>query len=329
MTSEGKNEQAPERALRKVRAGNIHRSTILPHRAHGSKLARSIEEVGILEPLLVRSIPGKPDEFEVVDGDGRLLSVKDEQTEVLVDVMPCVKGSDVFRKSEATFQRKDRSAYEKCQFYAAWERELEKEKGDCVGVQATLAREAHLTESEISQCIAIDGLFAKLKSLAPEEKFDALKCWGINKLYKFSRLVDCERLLEIAKEFEARALKGDVSIEEVKRVVSENRLSSQELAVERALGEDEHETTDEAQLKRARSLVEKLNSRATETHQLLSTIADEIPSNVDGFSTAEVLGAYDKVLNDLERLRKRAETLRQKMTEHAQQQGDSSELGEK
>ncbi|MGD0496754.1 MAG: ParB N-terminal domain-containing protein [Candidatus Bathyarchaeia archaeon] len=138
MTSEGKIEQAEERVLKWVRAGNVHRSTVLPQRAHGPKIARSVEKDGILQPLLVHSIPGKTDEFELIDGDGRLLSVKDEQIEVLVDVIPCVKGSDVFRTSEATFQRKDRSAYEKCLFYAAWARELEKETGKREGGSAGL-----------------------------------------------------------------------------------------------------------------------------------------------------------------------------------------------
>jgi len=322
MTSEGKIEQVAERVLRWVRAGNVHRSTVLPLRAHGPEIAASVEDVGILQPLLVRSIPGKTDEFEVVDGLGRLLSLKDEQIAVLVDVIPCVKGSDVFRKSEATFQRTDRSAYEKCLFYAAWARELEKEMGKSEGVQATLAREARLSESAISQYITIDNLFAKLESLALGEEFNALKTWGVNKLFRLSKLVQCERLLEIAREFEA---KGEVSIEEVERVVTENSPSSPALA---ALDEDQYETTNETQLKRAQKLVEEVNSLATETHQLLSTIAGEILQNVDAFSTAEVLGVYDTVLNALKRLRKRAETLRQKMNDHRQQPGDSSESGE-
>jgi ParB-like chromosome segregation protein Spo0J len=323
MTSEGKIEQAAERVLKWVRAGKIHRSTVLPPRVHGLELAASVEEVGILQPLLVRSIPGKTDEFEVVDGLGRLLSVKDEQIEVLVDVISCVKGSDVFGKSEATFQRTDRSAYEKCLFYAAWARELENEMGKSDGVQASLAREAHLSEGAISQYITIDNLFAKLESLAPGEEFDALKTWGVNKLFRLSQLVECERLLEIAREFEAT---GEVSIEEVERVVSENRPLSRALA---ALDEDQHETTNETQSKRAQLLVEEVNSLATETHQLLSTIAEELLANVDAFSTAEVLGVYDRVLNALKRLRKRAETLRQKINDHRQQPADSSELGEK
>jgi ParB family chromosome partitioning protein len=323
MTSEGKIEQAAERVLRWVRAGNVHRSTVLPPRAHGPEIAASVEEVGILQPLLVRSIPGKTDEFEVVDGDGRLLSVKDEQIEVLVDVIPCVKGSDVFRTSEATFQRTDRSAYEKCLFYAGWARELEKEMGKSDGVQASLARESGKSESAITQYIAIRALFAKLESLARGEEFNALKTWGVNKLFRLSQLVECERLLEIAREFEA---KGEASIDEVKRVVSENRPISPALA---ALDDDQPETTNETQTKRVQKLVDDVNSLATETHQLLSTIAEELLQNVNEFSTAEVLGVYDTVLNALKRLRKRAETLRQKMNDHRQQPVDSSELGEK
>jgi len=190
-------------------------------------------------------------------------------------------------------------------------------------VQALLAHETGLSESAISLYMAIGDLFAKLESLALGEEFNALKAWGVNKLFRFSQLVECERLLEIAREFEGM---GEVTIEEVKRVVSENRVFSPALAV---LDEDQSETTNEAQSKRAQRLVEELNSLATETHQLLSTIADEILANVDEFSTAEVLGVYDKVLNALKRLKKRAETLRQKMNEHGLQPGDSSGLGER
>jgi ElaB/YqjD/DUF883 family membrane-anchored ribosome-binding protein len=312
-----------KREFKLVPIGKVHPSPILPPRRYNPNLAESVKTYGIQESLIVRRLVDKPDEYDVMNGNGRLKAAKDEQTEVFVDIRDCPRDSDVFRTSESTFCRTDRSPYDKSNFYAAWATTLEKEMGKSDGVQASLAREARLSESAISQYITIHGLFVKLESLAPGEEFNALKTWGINKLFRFSQLVECERLLEIAREFEA---KGEVSIEEVERVVSENRPISPALA---ALDEDQHETANEAQLKRAQKLVEEVNSLATETHQLLSTIAEELLANVDEFSTAEVLGVYDRVLNALKRLRKRAETLRQKMTDHRQQPADSSELGEK
>jgi hypothetical protein len=202
---------------------------------------------------------------------------------------------------------------------------LEKEMGKSEGVQGALAREAGLSESAIAQYMAIGDLFAKLGSLAPGEEFNALKSWGVNRLFRFSQLVGCERLLEIAREFEG---KGEVSIEEVDMVVSENRARVSSPVLDE-LEQGRYETPNEARQKRAQRLVEEVNSLATETDQLLSTIAAEMLANVADFSSIEVLGVYGKVLNALKRLRKRAETLHQKMNDHRQQLGDSSESGEK
>lgn len=317
MTEEKKQE------FKLVPIGKVHPSPILPSRIYTLDLAESVNRNGIQQPLIVRPLADKPGEYELIDGRHRRDSIEDEKTEVFVDIRYGLRDSDVFRISESTFCRSGRSPYDKSKFYAAWAAQLEKEMGKSDGVQASLARESGLSESAISQYIAIRALFAKLESLAPGEEFNALKPWGVNKLFRFSHLVECERLLEIARELEA---KGEVSIDEVNRVVSENSPLSPALA---ALDEDQNETTNETQTKRAQKLVEDVNSLATETHQLLSTIAEELLQNVNEFSTAEVLGVYDTVLNALKRLRKRAETLRQKMNDHGQQPGDSSELGER
>jgi ParB/RepB/Spo0J family partition protein len=291
-----------------IPVSKIHKSSILPPRNHGPEVAQSVRNSGIEQPLIVRPLTEKAGEYELIDGLARLDASKQEDL-VLVDVRTEVKESDVFRISERTFQRTDRSAYEKAQFYKKWGKALEKEKGDDKGMQAILAQEAGLSESLISQYWAIYGLFDKLDSLAPSEEFNALKSWSVNKLYDLSELIECENLLKVAREFERR---GEVALEEVQRVVVQNRMSNQMLALL-----DDHQK--ECVLpERGRLLAEEVNSLATETHQMLTGLVEEMLEKVQQLSSTEILMVFDKVLQTLKRLRRRTNTLRQIMNKHEQ-----------
>ncbi len=207
-----------QKELKTVPANKIHQSAILPPREHGTEISDSVKKTGLQTAIIVRLIQQKPDEYEVIDGSGRLEALRGDD-EVLVDVR-CVTDAQVFAISNSTFQRKDRTAYEVSQFYAAWLKVLEKEKGQVEGLQQELADQANLSESSLSQFIAIARLFDKLQQVAPKEPFEKLKTWSINKLYKLSELVDDDRLIDAARFFD---MKFETSPEEVAESVADYR----------------------------------------------------------------------------------------------------------
>jgi ParB/RepB/Spo0J family partition protein len=292
----------------------IHQSSVLPSRRHAPEIAQSVSTFGIEQPLIVRSIPGKAGEYELVDGHARLDGLKPDEL-VPVDVRSEVKDSEVFAISDRTFHRTDRSAYEKAQFYKQWGSALERENGDNRGVQAMLAQKTGSSESLISQYGSISGLFEKLESLTPNEEFNALKSWSVNRLYELSELIECENLLEVAREFER---KREVSLKEVQRVVTQNSVSRKILAL---LDEDQGEVV---QSERGRLLAEEVNSLATETHQMLISLVGEMIVKVNHFSSTEILESLDKVSQTLRRLRRRIETLHQRMNDHEQSSSTQS-----
>ena len=100
-----------QREFKLVYARNLHQSTILPQREHNQELIESVKKVGIQTPLIVRLVEGKPGEYEIIDGGLRSAELRDDD-QVLVDVRSDVKDSELFKISDATFKRKDRTAYE-------------------------------------------------------------------------------------------------------------------------------------------------------------------------------------------------------------------------
>lgn len=309
-----------DREFKLVPARNIYPSSLLPLRDYGLELAVSVDKVGIQQPLIVRALPGKSDEYETIDGHGRLALLKDDK-EVLVDIRYNIKDPEVFKISEATFQRKDRSAYERALFYAEWMKTLKNEKGTDEGIQALLARETNLSEGAISQYIAIYTLFSKLESLAPDEKFNALKTWSVNKLYKLSELAEDPSLPEVAKEFEK---KDEFSIEDIEEVVDERvprRNEIQEMLDSLETGTQSDATStdvprQDVQAKTKNDCVKcakRVSSLATETHQRLNTLVQEILINADEFSSNEILDIFDKVLRTLKKLKRHLKSLHKKV----------------
>ena len=190
------------RTFVRVKAKNIHVSPVLPPRTHASDIAESVKSFGSQQPLIVRPIKDRPDEYDVTDGHGRLEAL-DPEEEVLVDVRSDLSDVDVFRISEATSKRTQRTAYENAVFYAAYVDAVKKAKGK-KGAVAAVAGEALIGESQLSQYLAISELFLKLEEKRPETKFDNLKTLGLNRLYELSKFRDDQRLEEIALEFEEK-----------------------------------------------------------------------------------------------------------------------------
>lgn len=187
----------------RVKAKNIHMSQVLPPRNYASDIAESVKSCGSQQPLIVRPVEGRPDEYDLIDGHGRLEAL-DPEEDVLVDVRSGLSDVDVFRISEATSKRTQKTAYENAVFYAAYVDAVTKAKGE-KGAIATVAAEALISESQLSQYLAINGLFHELKEKKPETEFEKLKTLGLNRLYELSKSREDSRLAEIALEVEEKA----------------------------------------------------------------------------------------------------------------------------
>lgn len=117
-----------EGTFTRAKAKNIHISSVLPPRTHASDIAESVKSAGSQQPLIVRSVEGHPDEYELVDGHGRLEAI-DRERDVLVDVRSGLSDVDCFKVAEATSKRTQRTAYENARFYAAYVDTMKKAKG--------------------------------------------------------------------------------------------------------------------------------------------------------------------------------------------------------
>lgn len=258
----------------------------------------------------------------MVDGLGRLDPLRDDD-QILVDVRYDTTDSELFKISNATFSRKDRTAYESALFYDAWFETLTREEGSTEGLQQKLAEQANVSESSLSQYIAIARLFNKLQQVAPKEQFSTLKTWSINKLYKLSELTDDNRLIDVAGYFE---LKLETSIEEIEDTV--NRYRGVKQLEEMMLDQQEpvsgqaepsvsitHPATafiDESKKICLRN-VKRVSSLATETHDMLSTLVQELLQGTDRYSSAEILQTLTKILHALQKLKRHSNVLKQKM----------------
>ena len=192
-----------DRTFAVVKARDILPSSVLPSRMHEPQLLESVKTVGIQQFPIVRPHPALPDKFELIDGRGRLEALDPEQ-KVCCDVREKAMNADVFRISEATSKRTQRNAYENAIFYDAYVETVKKDFGE-KGAVSRVAKEGQISESELSQYLAIKRLFDKLSLLNPELEFPKLKCMGINKLYVFSRLIEHPKFLETAQEIEQKA----------------------------------------------------------------------------------------------------------------------------
>jgi hypothetical protein len=303
-------------------ASSIHHSPIIPHREHGEDLMDTVKRLGVQQPLIVRSITGKPDEFEMIDGQGRLDALNEDE-QVVIDVRHDLKDSEAFGVADATFHRKERTAFETSVFLSAWLRALEKEEGTVDGIQQQLATEANLSESSLSQYLSIANMFEKLRTITPKEQFSQLKTWSINKLYKLAELTEDDRLLNLVNYFE---MKADVSVEEVQDSV--NALVHAE-EMPQSLSEESNPTSQNGVsgmypqspstilhgeskklfLKNAR----KVGLLAEETNTSLNGLVQELVQNVDSFSSGELLQILTHILRTLKKLKKDSTNLKTKM----------------
>jgi len=213
-------------AMKKVRrrkigvvpASKIRFSRILPRRDPCDEVLQSVKRDGWQLPLIVRPLGENPEEYEIIDGSMRRLALSNDQ-QVIVEIRYGVEDSEVFRIKEATFKRKQRTTYEKANFYSRWVRTVIEERGK-KGAQARVARTARMNEGEISQYLAIHKMFKELERLPTSAtiNLDALKNQSINKLYELSRLKGNPALLKIAEKL---AMHPKMPIRELRHRVKE------------------------------------------------------------------------------------------------------------
>lgn len=301
--------EAVKREFKQVPARKIHRSNVLPSRdSYDRSFADSVREDGVQQPLIVRPDPKNPDEYEIIDGYGRLSFSKPEDV-VTVEVRQVPKDSDVFKVSNMTFLRKGLSTYERARRLTSWINTLARES-NAQGAQARVAKDARISESLISQYVTIDRMFRKLETL-PERRtvnFDALKIQGVNRLYELARLTEHpSSLLKVSQQL---SNEPQMRLEELKKRV--------DAALEEASPEEEDIladlTEDPEVIERQRK---KRQDETVELTQEMVKLADETRQDLTIFETriklldAKLLNA--EVLNVLPRLQRRFKRLQKEI----------------
>ncbi len=295
MSSEKQNRIA--RKLLKLKAKNIHPSSVLPSKDHDPTLLGSVRAEGLQQLLIVRPVASKPGEYELIDGSGRLKALNPEE-EIVVDVRENASDTDVFRISEATSKRTEMNTYEKATFYAAYLEAVKKEIGE-KGTLTRVAKESLISESQLSQYLTINQLFLKLSQLSPELKLESLKRMGINKLYKLSALTSDPALLDIAKETEDKA--DNITIGEIEGLVER---SESEALMRTVLNDDETaKPSEQSPLDvnvRFQELATRISAMTKNVDSALSQLSSkEMPSQLEA---PEKLRTLEKISVSLRRL---------------------------
>jgi ParB/RepB/Spo0J family partition protein len=337
-----------------VSASKIHPSKILPTRTHGEKINQSVESEGILVPLIVRRLPDRPGEFELIDGNGRFEKTTPDQL-VPIEIVEA-SDTEAFKISNATFQRKDRTTYERAEFYAKWLESIVQEKGVLECAQVELVRQVGCSEALISQYLAVFNLFKKLERLDAKADFSMLKTWKLNPLYQLHNLVDNPKLLQIVLDLQKTP---DISFDDLKDLVNKN-IAEQNDQVQLSEGCQQakealnllpsDEPSDETNIQKEKSTPLRhaknqpdLNKKLTDltfkaTQNLhavterLSRLINEIEVDTEKYATSTVLTSVKHVLKLLEKLEKYTDSLgkqtalNQNLTPSSVPEGTKTEL---
>jgi len=293
-----------KRKLKWVEAKKLHPSSILPKRDHDPRISESVEKYRIQQPIIVRPLPGSEEEFEIIDGHGRVEAL-DGDVKVLVDIRYDLKNVDVFKISETTFQRNDRTTYEMALFYKSWVEAVIKETGEERGAQKRVAEEAKLSESEVSHYLSISRLFERpqLQNF-PERNFNALKNQGVNKLYVLANVEDESVMMEIAQKMSEDPY---ITLEALKNLVE---TLTEDRQIQRLLEEDEEE--EEIESNTATQLTEaaqELELALNETTKTLSLLTSRITGDPYRFFSSDAPRRLQRMLKALKRIEKEANKL--------------------
>ncbi|MCK4481639.1 ParB N-terminal domain-containing protein [Candidatus Bathyarchaeota archaeon] len=310
-----------DRELKLVPASKIHFSGLLPTRdSYDDKILESMKKDGIQQPLIVRPHPRSKGEYEMIDGHMRYVTAEPDDL-LFVDIRTDIKDSEVFRISDATFKREPLSTYRRAEFIFRWVETVKKERGKR-GAQALVAKEARLTEGEISQYLSIRRMFIDLEGRfgSAALNFDALKNQSINKLYELSKLTRTPSLLKIAEEL---AEKPTMPVRELRRIVQEET-NNRDLTLEnmkKMMFEDSNGEASEAEnlrkqdLTKTVSLVKEIIGMAEDARQTLGIFRMVIKQSPERYLNPEIFRElrnlhrrHKRLCRDIGRLRKRAYT---------------------
>ena len=290
------------REYKLVRADKIRFSTVLPRRdSYDDKIRESMRKDGVQQMLIVRPHPTFAGQYEIIDGSMRRWALKNDDY-VVVDVRYDAKDSEVFKISELTFKRKQRSTYQRAEFFSEWVNVIKREFGK-KGAQARVAREAGLAEGGISQYLAINRMFTDLSDLlgSSSVSFNALKNGSVNKLYELSRLVGTPVFLDVAGQL---AENLNMSVRELRRIVEEE--TSTEKVLSRLVEEDPFETkhSNKIDCTKIAKLTQEMQSIGEDTGKNLRALVREIERKPERFGEAEVLEELRKLRRRFKRLQK-------------------------
>jgi hypothetical protein len=316
-------------------ASKIHPSKILPTRTYDQKINKSVQSEGILVPLIVRRLPDKPDEYELIDGHSRFEVLTPDQF-VPVEIIEATD-TQTFKISNATFKRKGRTTYERAEFYAKYLEAIVKEKATREGAQVELVRQTDCSEALISQYLAVFNLFKKLETLDKKADFSMLKSWTLNPLFQLHKLVDHSKLLQIALELQKTP---NISFDDLKDLIN-NKIAEQNDQMQLSEGcqqakdslnllpsdEPSDETNPKeksAPLKRSKNqpdldkklteLIGKATSNLNDVTHRLTRLINEIDTDTEKYATSAVLTSVKHVLKLLEKLEKYTDSLSKQTT---------------
>jgi ParB-like chromosome segregation protein Spo0J len=288
-----------DREFKRVPARKIRFSTILPRRhSYDDEILASMKRNGVQQPPIVRPLLDNLEEYEIIDGNIRRWAFEADDL-VLVDVRYGVKDSEAFKISEMTFKRKGRTTRERAEFIAAWLEAVRREHRKR-GTQAKVAKDANLSEGEVSQYLAIHKTFQKLERLPGSQaiNFDALKNQSINKLYELSKLTeDPTALLQIAEQLAERP---DMPVRELRCLVEKKRRSLFDISADEPYNSEK----PEVDLAKFAELLHETLNVAEETRKGLEDFGSRMTLKPERFLKSEILKELQKLQRRFRRLQK-------------------------
>jgi ParB family chromosome partitioning protein len=167
----GEEDAAPEAAQRTIRIDLLRPGRYQPRHQFNDEalaaLAQSIREKGVLQPLLVRRLPGHPEAFEIVAGERRWRAAQLAQ---LHDVPVVLRDIDDREALEIALvenlQRQDLSALEEAQ---AYQRLLD----EFAHTQEAVAQAVGKSRSHVANTIRLLDLPATVKQMLDEGQLTA------------------------------------------------------------------------------------------------------------------------------------------------------------
>ncbi|MGH7123444.1 MAG: ParB/RepB/Spo0J family partition protein [Stellaceae bacterium] len=167
----GEEDAAPEAAQRTIRIDLLRPGRYQPRHQFDTEglqaLAQSIREKGVLQPLLVRRLPGQPDTFEIVAGERRWRAAQLAQLHEVPVVLREIDDREALEIALVeNLQRQDLSALEEAQ---AYQRLLD----EFAHTQEAVAQAVGKSRSHVANTIRLLDLPSAVKQMLDERQLTA------------------------------------------------------------------------------------------------------------------------------------------------------------